>query len=100
MTIIRIGQRNGSRRGSFSVRVSFGDDAEYDLEITDPADEATEAILSWYFKEHLRYPFLDADRERLAQSRLVAYGHRLFEQLFGTGAAHDYRSLRDRGFDG
>ena len=69
------GQRAGrDADGSFGVRVSFGDAAEYEVTVTDPADPAGEELLAWYFEEHLRYPFLDKDRERQAVAQIAAYG--------------------------
>lgn len=98
MTVIRLGERSAGD-GKFTVRVHFGDYAEYDVQVTDPADEAAEQELAWYFEEHLRYPFLDADRERGAVRQIAAYGAALFGQVFGGKANHDYRTLRERSFD-
>ena len=57
-------------------------------------------LLAWYFEEHLRYPFLDKDRERQAVRLIAGYGQGLFGQVFGGAASHDYRRLRERAFDG
>src|SRR5215470_13613016 len=90
----------GHDGGAFDVKVSFGDDAEYMVQVTDPVDAAVEAELAWYFQEHLRYPFLDKDREEQAVRQITAYGEALFGQVFGGAASHDYRNLRERSFDG
>lgn len=100
MTVIRLGEVNQDDGGAFGVKVSFGDDAEYAVRVTDPADAAGEAELAWYFEEHLRYPFLDKDREQQAVRQIAAYGEALFSQVFAGAANHDYRSLREQAFDG
>ena len=100
MPVIRLGEVGQQAEAAFSVKVSFGDDAEYTVQITDPADAAGEAELAWYFEEHLRYPFLDKDREERAVRQITGYGETLFSQVFGGAASHDYRSLREHAFDG
>jgi tetratricopeptide (TPR) repeat protein len=97
-TVIRLSERSADD-GKFGVRVNFGGDAEYDVDVTDPADDASEQELAWYFEEHLRYPFLDKDRERDAVQRITAYGTALFGQVFGGDGNHDYRKLREQSFD-
>jgi tetratricopeptide (TPR) repeat protein len=92
-----LGQELG---GAFGVRVSFGDAAEYEVTVTDPAEAGTEERLAWYFEEHLRFPFLDKDYEQDAVARIAAYGESLFAQVLGGDAYAAYRRLRDRGFDG
>ena len=100
MTVIRLGEVSQDDGGAFGVKVSFGDDAEYVVRVTDPADVAGEAELAWYFEEHLRYPFLDKEREEQAVRQITEYGVALFSQVFGGEASHDYRSLREHAFDG
>jgi tetratricopeptide (TPR) repeat protein len=100
MTVIRLGEAGHADDGAFDIKVSFGDDAEYMVRVADPADPAGEAELAWYFQDHLRYPFLDKDREQQAVRQIGAYGEALFGQVFGGAANHDYRSLRERSFDG
>ena len=97
---VRLGERGRNPNGSFQVRVSFGEAAEYDATVTDPADQKDEAQLAWYFEKHLRYPFLDKDLEAAAVQQITDYGQMLFSQVFGGAANHDYRRLRDRAFDG
>ena len=99
-TVIRLGELGRAPDGSFRVGVRFGDAAEYEAAVTDPADPGDEDGFSWYFEEHLRYPFLDKDLEEQAVRRIAAYGEALFAQVFGGQASHDYRTLRDRAFDG
>ena len=98
--VVRLAERGQDPDGSFRVRVSFGDAAEYDARVSDPADQTGEVRLAWYFEEHLRYPFLDKDLEQQAVEQIAAYGQALFGQVFGGAASHDYRRLRERGFDG
>jgi hypothetical protein len=98
-TVVRLGARGQNPDGSFRVRVSFGDAAEYDVDVADPADAAAEAHLAWYFEKHLRYPFLDKDLEQAAVQQITAYGEALFGQVFGGAASHEYLKLRDRAFD-
>ena len=99
-TVVRLAERAQGPDGSFGVRVSFGDWAEYDVTVADPADAAAEGLLAWYFEQHLRFPFLDKDLERAAVRQIAAYGEALFSQVFGGAASHEYRLLRDIGFDG
>src|SRR5258708_40276496 len=70
------------------------------VQVTDPADVAGEGELAWYFEEHLRYPFLDKDREAQAVRQIVEYGQGLFSQVFGGAASPDHRGLRERSFAG
>ena len=100
MTLIRLRELCHDKDGAFQVRVSFDNEAEYQVAITGPADDAVEENLAWYFEKHLRYPFLDKERELRAVRQIAEYGEALFRQVFGRDANHDYRSLRDRSFDG
>ena len=98
-TVIRLSERSADD-SQFRVRVNFGGDAEYDVDVSDPLDEASEQEFAWYFEEHLRYPFLDKDREAQAVGKITDYGVALFRQVFGNEASHDYRKLREQSFDG
>ena len=100
MTVIRVSERRLEDDGSFAARVAFDDDAEYDVLVRDPAGSGTEDLLAWYFEQHLRFPFLDLDKEREAVRQLARYGQDLFGQVLGGEASHDYRTLRERAFDG
>lgn len=100
MTVIRISEQARVSESSFIVRVTFGDHAEYDIRVSDPAAIGTEKLLAWYFEKHLQFPFLDADLEEEAVQQLTAYGVGLFRQVFSGEANHDYRTLRDHAFDG
>ena len=98
--MVRLAEQGQDPGGSFRVRVSFGDAAEYDVTVTDPADQDAEGRLAWYFEQHLRYPFLDKDLEHDAVQQITAHGEALFAQVFPGAASHDYRRLRDKSFDG
>ncbi|MGY0234316.1 tetratricopeptide repeat protein [Longispora urticae] len=97
---VTIAEHDRLADGSFTVRVGFGDGAEYEARVTDPAGPAVERELTWYFEEYLRYPFLDHDRRDASVAHLAHYGEALFAQVF-TGPAHvDFQVLRRAGFDG
>ena len=100
MTVIRVSELGREDDGSFAVKVAFDEDAEYPVHVSDPADPGTEELLAWYFEDHLRFPFLDLDKEQEAVNRLARYGQDLFGQVLGGDASHDYRTLRERAFDG
>ena len=100
MTVIRISEQSKGPGGLFGVRVAFGDRAEYDGQVRDPAVTGTEDLLAWYFEKHLQLPFLDTDLERQAVQQMATYGKDLFGQVLGGPASHDYRTLRERMFDG
>ena len=100
MTVIRVSERGQQEDGSFAAQVAFDEDAEYDVLVKDPAAPGTEDLLTWYFEQHLRFPFLDLDKEREAVRQLARYGQDLFGQVLGGEASHDYRTLREQAFDG
>jgi tetratricopeptide (TPR) repeat protein len=99
MTVIRLTELGRDEDGTFRVRVSFGEEAEYRVTVTDPGDETREKRLAWYFEEHLRYPFLDKDLEQAAVGQIINYGESLFGQVFGGDTSHDYKNLRAHSFD-
>jgi hypothetical protein len=100
VTVVRVTEVPGGADGAYAARVAFGDVAEYEVTVRAPGDAAAERLLAWYFEEHLRFPFLDRDLERQAAAALAGYGRELFGQVLGGVAAHDYRRLRERAFDG
>jgi hypothetical protein len=79
-TLIRISERSAGD-GTFAVRVSFGGDTEYDVNVASPADDTSEQELAWYLEEHLRYPFLDKDPEAQAVGQITSYGTPLSVRL-------------------
>ena len=70
MTAVRVIEVPGAPEGAFTARVGFGDSAEYQVTVAPPGNEASEQLLTWYFEEHLRFPFLDRDLERQAVAGL------------------------------
>src|SRR5688572_18585386 len=100
MSVVRIVEQERQADGSFLATVAFDDISEYVIVIADPADADAEHEFAWYFEEHLRFPFLDRDREQAACGLIISYGEALFGQLFTSGAVVDYRRMRDSGFDG
>ena len=100
MSTIQLSERTHCPDGSFVARVVFDDGVEHDVTVHDPADPGVEQELAWYFEQHLRYPFLDQEREREAVEHITAYGQALFAQVFGGEANYAYRRLRSRSFDG
>jgi tetratricopeptide (TPR) repeat protein len=67
--------------------------------VINPADEEAENLLAWYFEEHLRYPFLDKDKEAQAVQKIAEYGKSLFAQVLGGDSSFKYRNLKARSFD-
>lgn len=100
MTVIGLRELAQGDTGDFRIRVSFDDSAEFQVTVTDPANEAIENNVAWYFEDHLRYPFLDKDKEQHAVGQIAEYGQSLFRQVFGGEASHDYRNLKAESFDG
>ena len=86
--VVRLAERGQDPDGSFRVRVSFGDTAEYDVTVTDPAGQAVEGRLAWYFEQHLRYPFLDKDLEQQA----VAADRRVWRGAVRAGVRRSGKS--------
>ena len=73
MTVVRVGEGEQRADGSFAAVVGFDDTgAEYEVTVADPADDGVERELAWYFEEHLRFPFLDQDRDQAAEGVIVS----------------------------
>jgi hypothetical protein len=99
-TVIRIVEEHQESDRSFRIRIQFGDVAEYYEQVTDPADQAEEELLAWYFEQYLMYPFRDQGLHRNAVRQITAYGESLFKQVFGGSANGAYQQLRSQAFDG
>ena len=99
MHIVRISEQRQDSEVSFNVSVVFDDTDHYDVTVTNPADAADEENLRWYFEEHLRYPFLEKERERKAGEQIANYGTALFSQIFDGACRHHYLELRAQNFD-
>lgn len=103
MNAIILAEDGRPSEGEFEVTVRFEGGGEYPVKLENPLveDPSGEALLAWYFEEHLRYPFLDRDRERDAVALLKAYGERLFTQVFEADkdCSHEFQRMRQAGFD-
>jgi len=103
MGVITITEQGRSADGAFSVGVRFEGGGEHLAEVADPlaSDPNGERLLAWYFEEHLRYPFLDRDKEKGAAELVETYGVELFEQLFAANpdCAFEFKRCREAGFD-
>ncbi|MFJ1768440.1 CHAT domain-containing protein [Amycolatopsis sp. NPDC088138] len=98
--MIQLREQQARADGSLVVRVVYPDGSEYEVEVVDPASEADEQLLAWYFERHLRFPFLDWDKRAAAVKLLDRYGRELFEQVFAGEPGEGYRTFRKGGFDG
>ncbi len=78
-----------SESGRWRVSITFGGglsaDATLDREALTTAEE--EALLAWYFDDHVSAPFLNETDAGRAEVVLRDYGQRLFGQLFAQPAA-------------
>jgi tetratricopeptide (TPR) repeat protein len=99
MHIIRISEQRQESDGTFHVSVAFGDNGHCDATVTNPTGTAEEENLTWYFEEHLRYPFLESERERDAVQQIAEYGTALFSQVFEGASSQHYLRLRAQNFD-
>ena len=70
--VVRVSGLGLDAGGGWRVRVSFGDAAEYEVTVADPAGPGSEELLGWYFEQHLRYPFLEKDYEQQAVAAIAA----------------------------
>jgi hypothetical protein len=102
VTVVELVERRANEDGTFELDVRFPGGG-YGVQVADPfaGDPAGEALLAWYFQEHLKFPFLDKDLEQRAVALLAVYGKDLFGQVFGSddGCKHEYLKLKERGFD-
>ena len=64
------------------------DGQEYPFTLADPFTEQDERRLEWYFEQHLTFPFTKQERAREAAASITAYGHALFDQVFGDRRAY------------
>jgi len=85
MPVIRIRERADTADG-FAATVSVDDQGEYPITVTDPFGAEQEALLEWYFEEHLRFPFMRQVEAQAAAASPTAYGEALFQQVFGANA--------------
>ena len=91
MTLISIRERGVYHTGP----VIEIDGQQYPIStgITSPFDEQQEALLEWYFEEHLRFPFTNGVKAESAAASITTYGQALFAQVFHDPDAYaDYRA--------
>src|SRR5713226_3688462 len=91
MALIRIQEVPGTTSpdgangtGPAQATLSFDNDAQYPITISDPFSEKEETELEWYFERYLRFPFTDTVRARDAAASVTTYGEALFKQVFGN----------------
>ncbi|MFQ5814823.1 MAG: hypothetical protein ACE5I2_16720, partial [Anaerolineae bacterium] len=84
MALISIRERGVTTAGPV---VSL-DGQEYPITISDPFSEKEEALLEWYFEEHLRFPFVRQVDAREAAESITRYGEALFQQVFADPEAY------------
>src|SRR6266404_1341465 len=60
------------------------DGADHTLTITCPHTPEEEQRLRWYFEAHVERPYTDQIRAQQAIASVTAYGHSLFQQIFGA----------------
>ncbi|HEY0783104.1 MAG TPA: CHAT domain-containing protein, partial [Thermoanaerobaculia bacterium] len=86
--MIEIREQGRLADGRFAVKVRFDGAEEYDAVAGDPFAPEDEALLAWYFEEHLRFPFLRGVDAQKAAVSVKAYGESLFGQLFAERDAY------------
>jgi hypothetical protein len=103
MTKITIAQKDDRNASPFAATVQFNDGPRYPAAVTDPFSPEEEERLRWYFEEWLTFPFTGQVKAAEAAASAVAYGERLFDQLFRANAdilAEYKMAWRDGGFAG
>ncbi len=94
MKIITIREEKQTETG-FEATLSFDNNLEYPITITNPFNLKEERRLEWYFEEWLQYPMLDRVKARNAADSIKTYGENLFEQVFANKDAYqNYEQLR------
>src|SRR5579871_4680464 len=85
--LIQIRERQPAADGS-NATVSFDNEGEYPITISDPFSDKEEALLEWYFEDHLKFPFTRKVDAQTAAASIKAYGEALFKQLFTDPEAY------------
>ncbi|MBN1401465.1 MAG: CHAT domain-containing protein, partial [Anaerolineae bacterium] len=99
MTHITIRERGPQPDGTNACLI-FDHGEEYPITVADPFAEGEEALLEWYFEEHLRFPFTHQVRARKAAASVTAYGEALFQQIFADPDAYArYRAAIQAGVE-
>ena len=94
MKIITIREEKQTETG-FEATLSFDNNLEYPITITNPFNFKQEQRLEWYFEEWLEYPMLEQVKAENAADSIKTYGENLFEQVFANKDAYkNYEQLR------
>ena len=81
MPLISIREHADGPAGA-NATVSFEHQGEYPVTVADPFSPQDEALIEWYFEQHVRFPFVRQVDARTAAASLTTYGERLFHQVF------------------
>lgn len=92
--LISIRERSAAMDGS-NATLSFDNEGEYPITISDPFSEQEEKLLEWYFEEHLRFPFLRKVDAATAATSITHYGEALFKQVFRDGDPDAYARYKE-----
>ena len=87
MTTIQVREREGATTGP-NAGLSFNGEPEYPITISDPFSPEEEALLEWYFEEHLQFPFVKQVDAARATASVTSYGEKLFAQVFADRDAY------------
>jgi tetratricopeptide (TPR) repeat protein len=81
MQVIRIRELTGGAGGP-NASVSFNNEGEYPVTVSNPFSKEEEGLLEWYFEEYLRFPFVRQVDAEKAAAEVFRYGEELFKQVF------------------
>ena len=82
MTTITIRERTSPGLNGENATVSFNNESEHNVTVSDPCSEQQEQQLEWYYEEHLVYPFKDEVKAEHCAKSVAEYGETLFKQVF------------------
>ena len=97
MSLITIHEIPNAPADGPNAVVSFDRGPEHRVTVSDPFGGDEEALLAWYFEEHLRFPFTRRVDARKAAKSITAYGEALFKQVFSGTAGEEYHVTRAGG---
>jgi tetratricopeptide (TPR) repeat protein len=99
MTTIRIRQRETPAEAA-NASVAFDGGEEFPVTIADPFSKEDEALVEWYFEEHLRAPFMHRVPAQQAAASVSYYGESLFRQVFADPDAYfRYKEALQQGIE-
>lgn len=83
---------------TFQLTLSFDNGPDYEVNLTNPANQEQEARFGWYFERYLRYPMLDTVKAEQIVEEIRTYGEGLFNALFQQREAFaEYQSMKKAG---